>query len=320
MISTEEFVSRLNQGRSWQVQRAQESEPAGAYRFLPPPQSASGHVDGFFDYQNPCLTIRKLEAKDEFYDDEPGLGRLAFVLHLSGSRRIELGDAHQHELTGPTLAVLYQPKGMHKRSIWRRGAHELSLSVGIWPEKLASLFGFYPLCFPRFSVDGGQAFWYSRPLPYAIMSAAEQLLNRGIHPLLSKGYVSIKAQELLCLGLSTLLSDSDFLSRPDVTLNRIEHVKTIIDTNLRNPPSASELASSLGVSIQGLTDELRKETGLNYANYIADRRMKKAMLLLESGDAPLKQVAYEVGYGHTSNFCTAFKRRFGATPKDARVR
>ncbi|WP_084779944.1 helix-turn-helix domain-containing protein [Mesorhizobium sp. C372A] len=46
--------------------------------------------------------------------------------------------------------------------------------------------------------------------------------------------------------------------------------------------------------------------------------MKRASLLLETGDTSLKRVAFEVGYAHTSNFCTAFRRQFATTPKGAR--
>ena len=320
MIGTYEFVRRLNHGRHWALQ-AEGSEATGLYRFLPPQQNASGYVDGYFDHQNPCLTIRNLHAKNDFYDDEIGLGRLAFVLHLSGSRRIELGSEHHHELTSPTLVVLYQPRGLTKRSVWRRGANEVALSVGVWPEMLTSLFGFYPLCLPDFSEAGddkAEAFWYSRPLPHSMMSAAEQLLKPGIHPLLKKSYISIKSRELLSLGLSTLLSDGEFLSRPDRALNRIEHLKTMVDANLKNPPLLEELAATLGVSAEDLSDEVRKEMGVSYFQYITERRMNRAMMLLEGNGGLLKQVAYEVGYSHASNFCTAFKRHFGVTPKDAR--
>ncbi|KUM23340.1 hypothetical protein AU467_33985 [Mesorhizobium loti] len=321
MINTDEFVRRLNDGSSFRIERADGSDAIGTYRLLPPVEHALGQVVGYFDYEKPCLTIRKLQAKDEFHDDELGLGRMVFLFHLSGSRRIELGTAHHHELTTPTLAVFYQPPGLSKRSIWNRGANELSLSVGVWPDRLTSLFGFYPICFPNFSnLDGNkaEAFWYSRPLPYALMSAAEQLLTHNIHPSLSKSHISIKSQELLCLSLSTLLSDGDFLSRSDLALNRVEYVKTMVDPNLNNPPSLAELATILGVSTQDLSDELRKETGVSYAQYITERRMKRARLLLEGGDISLKRVAYEVGYAHTSNFCTAFKRQFATTPKGAR--
>ncbi|MGX9121028.1 helix-turn-helix transcriptional regulator [Mesorhizobium sp. BHbsci] len=321
MIDTDEFVRRLTQGSRFRIQRADATEATGEHRCLPPAEHASGRGIGYYDCQNPCLTMRKLEAKHEFYDDEPGLGRLVFLLHLSGSRRIELGSAHQNELTRPTLAVYYHPPGLYKRSIWTRGANELSVTVGVWPERLISLFGFDPTCFPNFSGPSGdkaEAFWLSRPLPYALMSAAERLFNPGVHPLLLKNYISTKSQELLCLSLSTLLSDRKLLSHPDLRLDRIEHVKTMIDANLKNPPSLSELAAMVGLSTEELSDELRGETGVSYAQYITDRRMKRAMLLLDGADTPLKRVAYEVGYAHTSNFCTAFKRHFGTTPKDAR--
>ncbi|WP_353622732.1 helix-turn-helix transcriptional regulator [Mesorhizobium sp. C374B] len=59
-------------------------------------------------------------------------------------------------------------------------------------------------------------------------------------------------------------------------------------------------------------------TGSSYAQYITERRMKRASLLLETGDTSLKRVAFEVGYAHTSNFCTAFRRQFATTPKGAR--
>ncbi|WP_425336179.1 helix-turn-helix transcriptional regulator [Sinorhizobium numidicum] len=317
MIGTDEFVRRLNQGSRFQVQRT--NDAAGAYRLLPPSENASGHVDGYFDYQNLSLTIRKLQARDEFFDDESGLGRLVFLLHLSGSRRVELGF-HNHELSRPTLAVYYQPRGLVKRSVWSSGSNELSLSVGIWPKRLNSLFGFYPPCFPRFSGqhEGSQAFWYSRPLPYSVMSAAEQLLSPSIHPQLSKCYIAVKSQELLCLSVSALLSDGQFLSRADLRADRVEQVKTMVDANLKAPPSLSSIASAFCLPVEELSNEFRLETGMTFAQYTTERRMKRAMIMLESGAIPLKQVAFEVGYSHSSNFCTAFKRHFGSTPKDVR--
>lgn len=318
MIGTDEFVRRLNEGSRFQVHRTDDT--AGVYRLLPPTESASGHVDGYYDYQNLSLTIRKLQAKDEFFDDEAGLGRLVFLLHLSGSRRIELGSSRSHELTTPTLAVYYQPRGLKKRSAWDSGANELSLSVGIWPKRLTSLLGFYPKCFPKFSeqAERSVSFWYSRPLPYSVMSATEQLLSPSIHPLLSRSYIAIKSQELLCLSVSSLLSDSGFLSRPDLKLHRVEQVKSMVDANLKDPPSLSDIASTFGVPAEDLSDEIRAATGMGYGQYVIERRMKRAMIMLEGGSTPLKRVAFEVGYCHTSNFCAAFKRHFGATPKAVR--
>ena len=47
--------------------------------------------------------------------------------------------------------------------------------------------------------------------------------------------------------------------------------------------------------------------------------MMKAAEMLTSTDMPMKQIAFEVGYNHTSNFSIAFKRRFGMTPGQVRA-
>lgn len=319
MISSDEFVRNLNQGSRFKVERSQDD--SRAYRLLPPRQSASGHVDGYFDYEKPCLTIRNLQAKEAFYDDEPGLGRLAFILHLSGSRRIEFGSTEYH-FNQPTLAAFFQPVGLNKRSVWTRGDNELALSVGVWPDMLASLVGFYPMCFPDFgahSPSGSEAFWYARPLPYSLMLTTEKLLSPGIHPSLLQNYISVKSQELLYLCLNTLMCDGDLQSRSDLVVNRVEYVKTMVNARLKNPPLLSELANTIQMSCSDLSNAFQAETGISYLQYVTERRMDKARLLLE-GNQPLKHVAYEVGYQHTSNFCTAFKRHFGITPRDARGR
>ncbi|MGX5805168.1 helix-turn-helix transcriptional regulator [Bradyrhizobium sp. Arg314] len=321
LTNTDEFLQNLSRGSRFVVQRTEDSDVSGEYRVLPPNEYASGHVMGYYDARNPSLTIRNVEARYGFSDDEPGLGRLVFLLHLAGSRCIELGGVHRVELNGPTLGVYYQPRGVGKRSTWIRGTNETSLTVGIWPETLSEIFGFYPGCLPDFSSTGaarGEAFLYSRPLPFTLMSAAEQLLHPRIHPILARNYIATKSSELLYLSLSTLLTDHEQVSRPGTALDRVQQVKTLVDASLRNPPSLTELAARVGVSAQELSNELRAETRVGYAQYVTDRRMKRARLLLEGGDTPLKQVAFEVGYGHTSNFCASFKRHFGMTPKHAR--
>jgi AraC-like DNA-binding protein len=46
--------------------------------------------------------------------------------------------------------------------------------------------------------------------------------------------------------------------------------------------------------------------------------MDEAKRLLETTDRSITEVAFDVGYEYSSNFTTAFKRRFGITPSLAR--
>lgn len=47
-------------------------------------------------------------------------------------------------------------------------------------------------------------------------------------------------------------------------------------------------------------------------------RLERARLALERGDVPIAEAAFLAGYASPANFATAFKRRFGLTPTDAR--
>jgi len=49
---------------------------------------------------------------------------------------------------------------------------------------------------------------------------------------------------------------------------------------------------------------------------LCNERLEMARQLLQqkSESIPLKQLAYNLGYAHTNNFVSAFKRQFGVTP------
>lgn len=320
-MKAQEIVDHLGRDSSFSFERIIAPGLQHAYELTPPQASAQGSVSGYFDDGHHCLTVRQLQATKSFSDEEPGLGRVVFLFHLSGWRRIEFDNTCGYTLKEPTLAIFCQPFGSEKRSLWLQGRNEVALSVGMWPEALRETVGSFDELLPDFKSHqntGGEPFWFSLPLPYSMMSTAKQMLNPIIHDALVDQYISVKAQELSCLGISALLSRGCSELNYDALQNITGYITTLIDADLQNPPSLQQLASSIKLSPQELSNAISAETGLRLRQYIAERRMKQAMRLFESTNLPLKQVAHRVGYSHTSNFCIAFKRQFGRTPKDVR--
>ena len=320
-MNAQEIVDHFGRDSSFTFERMTAPGLNHAYEMTPPRESAQGHASGYFDDGHHCLTVRQLKARRSFFDDEPGLGRVVFLFHLSGWRRIEIDGSCSYTLREPTLVVFCQPIGSEKRSFWRQGRDEVALSVGMWPDMLETAVGSYAKSLPNFAGHqqaGSEPFWFSKPLPYSMMSAARQLLNPIVHTALVDQYISVKAQELSCLGISALLGDNSPTPRFEALESKIDYLTTLIDANLQNPPSLKHLAASIGVTPQELSNDIYSGTRLRLGQYIADRRMKQALRLFETTEKPLKQVAHEVGYNHTSNFCIAFKRHFGRTPKDVR--
>ncbi len=54
--------------------------------------------------------------------------------------------------------------------------------------------------------------------------------------------------------------------------------------------------------------------GQRFHDYLLSVRMERAKEMLADPLVTAQQVGYRVGYGDASNFCRAFRSRFGVTP------
>jgi AraC-like DNA-binding protein len=82
--------------------------------------------------------------------------------------------------------------------------------------------------------------------------------------------------------------------------------------------SLTALATALGVSPFYLSHVFRSETGTSIHQYLLEVRLAVAHERLAEGVTSLSALALELGFATHSHFTTAFRRRFGVTPREAR--
>ena len=80
----------------------------------------------------------------------------------------------------------------------------------------------------------------------------------------------------------------------------------------------ADLACGCTLSISRLSHLFRAETGLTLKEFRRNRRLEAAMKMLATTDMPIKQIAYALGYRHTSSFVRAFEVHAGVSPSDYR--
>src|SRR6266436_7435136 len=80
----------------------------------------------------------------------------------------------------------------------------------------------------------------------------------------------------------------------------------------------ADLACGCTLSISRLSHLFRAETGLTLKEFRRNRRFEAAMKMLATTDMPIKQIAYTLGYRHTSSFVRAFELHAGVSPNDYR--
>jgi len=87
-----------------------------------------------------------------------------------------------------------------------------------------------------------------------------------------------------------------------------------IDLLISKPISLEDIAVSVGLSISTLQRRFKKEYGTTVVDYIRQKRLENARVAITIKGLSIGEAAYQAGYNHSSNFITAFKKRFNITP------
>jgi PAS domain S-box-containing protein len=101
---------------------------------------------------------------------------------------------------------------------------------------------------------------------------------------------------------------------PDLKRIREAHDRILHD--LLEPLSLKELAHTFGINEFKLKHGFKQLYGTTIFRFIMDERLKKASLLLQNTDIPIKNISEMTGFKSFPHFSKAFKKRFGYCPSD----
>ncbi|MHA6297438.1 helix-turn-helix transcriptional regulator [Devosia sp. CAU 1758] len=158
------------------------------------------------------------------------------------------------------------------------------------------------------------------PLPSALRSLGHTLLRSPYEGPMQTLFRQSKVLEMLAHQFSAFggVNEGQRLNARELVKVRAARDRLLSD--LRDPPDLETLAREVGLAAKRLNRGFRELYGTTVFTYLRDARLDAARRALEAGTPlPLKQLAWELGYGQVSNFVTAFRRRFGVTPGSYRV-
>ncbi|MCF6294931.1 MAG: AraC family transcriptional regulator [Flavobacteriaceae bacterium] len=145
-----------------------------------------------------------------------------------------------------------------------------------------------------------------------------QLINYNLNQSIKNLYFKGKAYGLLSLYFNrnedTNVEQCPFLV-DETNVAKIRNAKDIIISRMAEPPSLKELAEEIGLSLKKLKEGFKQIYGDTVYSFLFDYKMEVARKLLESGDYNVTEVGLKVGYSTASHFISAFKKKYGTTPK-----
>ncbi|SDR77531.1 AraC-type DNA-binding protein [Formosa sp. Hel1_31_208] len=148
--------------------------------------------------------------------------------------------------------------------------------------------------------------------------ALNQLINYNLNTSIKTLYFKGKALELLSLYFNRS-EDADIEQCPflvdETNVIKIRKAKDIIIARMAEPPTLQELSEDIGLSLKKLKEGFKQIYGDTVFSFLFDYKMEVARKLLEAGNHNVNEVGLKVGYSTSSHFISAFKKKYGTTPK-----
>lgn len=237
------------------------------------------------------------------------------TIAVSGLVEIEMPDGLRIT-AGPDQAVLFRPIDGNNPRYHMTAPQRLRLAgYALRRDRLERIFdgaipaALAPLLEPDIEVSRVICMQATRRLRHL----AEALFAPGLNGPLRMLFIEGVVLQLLASQMASQIRPAHILTRRE--RDAIATARRLLLLDMRQPPGLGDLADAVGLSEKRLNACFRSEFGGTVFEVLRNHRLEHARIALEAGAAPLKQIAWRVGYNHVSNFINAYTARYGAPPR-----
>jgi len=170
---------------------------------------------------------------------------------------------------------------------------------------------------------GGSALW--RPSKILVDLSEQMMAPPDCLPYLTDMVRESRALDLVAHFLEELGGQADGTARRGITAREASRIRAVcdvleerIDAQTDGALSLNAIARGAGMSISTMQRLFRTIHGVPVIEYVRQRRLDRARLLLERDGISVTEASYQAGYSSPANFSTAFKRAFGVSPSQVR--
>ncbi|WP_281754900.1 AraC family transcriptional regulator [Neptunitalea chrysea] len=243
---------------------------------------------------------------------------IQFHFSLKGTSKFNFNEgAYSLNVGEESALLLYNPKRNLPINL-EIGANSWLVSILISIQKFHSLFSTEAGYIDFLSTENKDKKYYNdSKITPGMAVVLHQLLNTTLNKYIQTLYTKGKAYELLSLYFNK--EDADIEQCPflidEENILKIRKAKDIIIANMAEPPGLQELANEVGLNVKKLKVGFKQLYGDPVYTFLFDYKMEFARKMLESGEHNVNEISLRVGYSTPSHFISAFKKKYGTTPK-----
>lgn len=102
--------------------------------------------------------------------------------------------------------------------------------------------------------------------------------------------------------------------------DRLLRAQRYIRQHMERPLHLQEVADCAAMCTDSLIRLFKRKLGVTPMEYILNKRIERAQMLLLTQNTPVKEIAWQSGFANASHFTAQFKRATGLTPLEYRRR
>ena len=137
----------------------------------------------------------------------------------------------------------------------------------------------------------------------------------GLEELRIKSALQLLIIKMLEEKTKRLKSDENIINKPYLFI-----IDSFLNEKFGSQVGLKDLSKELCLSERQVSRIISKIYGVSFSKILAETRLKKAEILLLKTDKPIFDICQSVGFYSESNFFTLFKKKYGCTPLQFRVR
>jgi AraC family transcriptional regulator len=143
--------------------------------------------------------------------------------------------------------------------------------------------------------------------------AREVIRSRGMLDALQIQYLG---------GMVYLETMETLLSEPEDSTGLSDHsfrkLVDFIDSELEHDISCEGLARAINVPLRRIFDGIKQRTGLTPYQFVINKRVDRALQLLENSEISISEIALCCGFASQQHMTTTLSKRLGSTPNQLR--
>ena len=167
--------------------------------------------------------------------------------------------------------------------------------------------------------NANQKYYYENKISNPIFLVLNELKRFDINSSTKNLFLKAKIYELFShlynRNRDLNIEQCPFLTNEE-NFKKIKKAKDIIIENMTNPPSLVELSEEINLSLKKLKEGFKKIYGKPVYQFLIEYKMELAKKLLSDNNYNVNEVSLKLGYSTASHFITAFKNKYGLTPKN----